>query len=165
MVQVSDRVRRALESDESGDLDRIVQEKNPEDFAQLRSLLPSGAAIEPGYRRKAIYALGRWGDTTVVPEITGLIPAMGEQDLIAAADALGRLGSEEALNGVLRISESDSRNVRKFAVRALGKFDRPQAVERLVQFRENDPDESLRNLARRFVAEKEGVQGEGRPEH
>lgn len=61
MTVMSEELLEALEEDESGDLDAIIEHRRPEDFDALRSLLTLDPTVEPSHRAKAIYALGRWG--------------------------------------------------------------------------------------------------------
>ena len=55
-----------------------------EDFEALRRLLARDGQATPDYRQRAIYALGRWGDTGVVPDIVGLLPELDESHRITA---------------------------------------------------------------------------------
>ena len=151
MAKLSTRLKRALESDCAEDLGAIIQAKRKTDFDGLRQLVSSEPSVDAISRKKAIYALGRWGDTKVVADILRVMPDLDESGLLTAIDALGRLGTSAALDGVLPHVDNPSFNVRKFAVRALGRFDAPEAQAKLAKVQQKDPDELLRNLARKYV--------------
>jgi HEAT repeat protein len=105
-LAMSQRLREALDAIESGELDAIVQEGNPSDVEELRSLVSTEPAINPIDRRKAIYALGRVGDEASVPRIVNVLPTLDERGTITAADALGRLGTPEAIRAVAELAET-----------------------------------------------------------
>ena len=66
-------------------------------------------------------------------------------------DSLGRLGSNQALQAIINYSDDPSSHVRKFAIHALGRFQLPEAKAKLIEIREKDPDEHLRNLASDYI--------------
>lgn len=149
MPQISDRLLRALESDDPCDLQNLVQEKRTEDFEALQALLSREPSVNADHRRKAVYALGRWGDPATVPAIRDLLPDLDEQGRIAAADALGKLGTQEALEGVVSLVGDSSPQVRKFAARALGKIDLPEAQDKLREIETSDDADFVRAAASR----------------
>jgi hypothetical protein len=61
MTVMSEELLEALEADETGDLDAIIEQRPPENFDALRSLLTLDPTVEASHRAKAIYALGRGG--------------------------------------------------------------------------------------------------------
>ena len=141
-----EELRQALEADESGDLDVIIQQRRPEDFEALRRLLSGDAAAEP-LRTWAIYALGRWGDPAVAGAIRDLLPRLGHDERITAIDALGRLGSREAVDGILGYAHDESLPVRKFVARALARINTPQARAGLSELERTDASDYIRSLA------------------
>jgi HEAT repeat protein len=143
----ADALERALEAEESGELDAIVRAREPEALAGLRALVRD-PAVDPGRRAKAIYALGRWRDEDSVDAIISLLPTLDERGRIAAVEALGRIGGPKALGAVIDQAESESPQVRKFVVRALARFRQPEAQERLREMEANDGAEFVRQAAR-----------------
>jgi HEAT repeat protein len=122
MTEISGDLQQALDADESCDLDELVRRRRPADFDALLSLLRSGPAREAPHRARAIYALGRWGDPAVVGVIRDLLPSLHYDERITAIDALGRLGTDEAVEGILGHANDESLPVRKFVARALGRI-------------------------------------------
>lgn len=151
MPSISNELLRALESDESCELDQIVKDGNQEDLEALQSLLSMDPSVHPEHRRKALYALGRWGDPTSVSAIKALLPQLDEGERIAAVDALGRLGTQEAFEGVVDYVTDPSPHVRKFAIHALGRIGTPEARAKLVEIEAADSVEYVRALASKYV--------------
>ena len=151
MAKLSARIQRALDSDCAEDLSEIVDAKRKADFDALRRLISSDTEVDPAYRTRAIYALGRWGDDAVVDDIVQVLPELDETGLVTAMDSLGRLGTPKALEGVLEHAEDTSPNVRKFAIHALGRFNTQTARAKLRDINEKDPDQQLRELARKYI--------------
>jgi HEAT repeat protein len=152
MTVMSEGLREALEADESDDLDAIIEQRRPEDFDALRSLLTLNPTVEPSHRAKAIYALGRWGDPAVVEAIQGLLPGLDQDERIKAIDALGRLGTENALDGILEHVDDASVPVRKFVARALGRINTPRARAELSKLERTDPSDYIRSLASKLLS-------------
>jgi HEAT repeat protein len=152
MTVMSEELLEALEADESGDLDAIIEQRRPEDFDALRSLLTLDPTVEPSHRAKAIYALGRWGDPAVAEAIQDLLPDVEETERIGAIDALGRLGAEDALDGILEHVDDASVSVRKFVARALGRINTPRARTELSKLERTDPSDYIRSLASNLLS-------------
>lgn len=151
MTPVSGELLRAIESDCSQDMTQVIRDKKREDFAGLQEFLSLDPSVNPQHRVKAISALGRWGDPTLVPAIRGILPHLDERGRISAVDALGRLGTEEALGGVLEQANDPSPQVRKFVTRALGRINKPEAQAKLRQMADADPADFVRALASKSV--------------
>ena len=147
MTEMRDELRQALEVDESCDLDELIRQQRRDDFEALRGLLRPGPRAGPQLWARAVYALGRWGDPAVVGDIRSLLPALDEDERIGAIDALGRLGTDEAADGVLAYARDDSLPVRKFVARALGRIGTPRARAGLSELRQSDSSEYIRSLA------------------
>jgi HEAT repeat protein len=145
--EIPDHLLKALQAEDSGPLDAIIRAQRPADLEVLRRIVASDDLPEE-LRRKAIYALGRWGDVRSVEEIERALPALGEGARIAAIDALGRLGTEQALQTVARFRDDPSPHVRKFVVKALSQSGSAEARVGLREIAEKDPEEWVRNLAR-----------------
>lgn len=140
------QLESALEAEEAGALNEIIRDRRPEHFEVLRALA-TGPAIDAPYRTKALYALGRWGDPSVVPEIANTLSELDEGGRIAALDALGRLGTEPAVAAVARSSDDPSPQVRKMAVEALSRIGSPEARQRLEAIGHTDSEAWIRKLA------------------
>lgn len=151
MAKLSARMQRALDSDCADDLNEIILAKRKADFDGLRKLISTEPDVEPRYRTLAIYALGRWGNQAVVDDILQVLPQLDETGVLTAMDSLGRLGSQKALQGILEHADDPSPQVRKFAIRALGRFETQDAREKLREINVKDPDQRLRDLARKYI--------------
>jgi HEAT repeat protein len=149
MVTIPDELRRALEADESGDLEQIIQERRQEHFDALLSLLSTDASVNPQHRTRALFALGRWGNPNVVSAIQRILPDLDEIGRATAVDALGRLGTPEALSAIIERAEDPSQNVRKFVARALGRINMPEARAKLTDMERGDPEGFVREAAAR----------------
>jgi len=147
--QLSDKVRTALESDDRHEIDELVKARRPADFAELAELLSPEMAVPSDYQSKALYALGRWKDPSVVPAIRRLLPDLDERGRISAIDALGRLGTPEAIEEVSAHSRDDSPQVRKFVVLALNRSGAREARRTVTEIAADDPEEWVRDLAAR----------------
>lgn len=150
-MAISQRLRKALDSEESGELDAIVQERNPSDLEELRRLVSTDPDIDPSDRTKAIYALGRWEDEPSVSRIVNVRSELDEVGTITAVDALGRMGTPEAIDAAAGLAEHDSPHVRKFVAEALGNSSQPEAQQKLIEMEANDPAEFVRDRARRYI--------------
>lgn len=137
----------ALEADEAGELSEIIRGHRAEHFESLRKLVSTDTAVTAEYRKKALYALGRWGDPRIVPEIERILPELDETGCIAGLDALGRLGRKQALATVTDCSIDPSPQVRKAAIQALSRIGGPEARQRIRVIADEDPEEWIRKLA------------------
>ena len=144
----------ALESDDAGPLDAIIRARRAEDLAQFRRLLSRDDTPEM-YRIRAMYALARWGDPSVVPEIEHAIPKVGERGRIAAIDAMGRLRSEQAIDTIAAFRNDPSPHMRKTVARALSRIGGPRAQQELRVIAEKDPVEWVRNVAKKNEPKEE----------
>ncbi len=144
-------LKQALQVFETGELDLIVKKKRRDHFDALRSLLSLDSGVEPEHRQRAIYALGRWGDTSVVPDLVSLLPRLDESERITALDALGRLDTKEARTAVETCADDPSPQVRKFVVTALRRLGGPDAESRLRWIAKEDGEGWIRDLAQSAV--------------
>ena len=151
---MSDELKRALEAFEIGALDAIIEKKRPEDFRALRRLLSPAADVKPEDRQRAIYALGRWSDPSVVPDVAALLPSLRESHRITAIEALGRLGTKEAREAVEPFATDPSPHVRKFVVEALGRMSGSAAEAALRKIAQRDAEGWVRDLAARRMADR-----------
>ena len=148
----SSDLRDALKSFEIGALDRIIERGDEKDFEALRRLV-SDPSVNPDDRQRAIYALGRWGDPAVVPDIVEVLPTLKETHCMTAIEALGRIGTDEARAAVLPYARHRSPHVRKFVVEALSRIDDAEAREAVRTIANADRSPWVRDLAARRMAE------------
>ena len=146
MKNFSAELTNALESDCAHSMEPLMKGKRSEDFDDLVELLAEDVG-ESNMKVKALYALGRWGDTKAVTAIGKFLPSFNESERVTAVDALGRLGSAPALNSVISLKEDPSSNVRKFVVKALSRFNKPKADKELKFIQENDKEPFVRDYA------------------
>jgi HEAT repeat protein len=152
MVHLSEELRIALGADDAQELDRVIRRRRQSDFDAFVDLLSDpGASSE--YRMKAFTALGRWGDRGIIPTIRQALPQLEERERIAAIDALGRLGTDEAEEAVSAYADDDSPQVRKFVVLALERIGSTAARERLRGMARQDSDAWIRIFAGRRLGE------------
>jgi HEAT repeat protein len=151
MATISKKLLATLESACATDLEQVIEDRKQEDFEALQSLLSLDSSVKPEHRTKALYALGRWGDPTPVPEIRNILPYIDEIGRISAIDALGRLGTEEALTGVLEYVNDPSPHVRKFVAHALGRMNTPEAWAKLKEIETTDPLDFVREQASKIL--------------
>ena len=150
-MELPEELRAALEAEEGGELARLLRLKRPTDLEALRRLLSLDPSIPSDFRTKAMYALGRWGDASVVPEISRLLPQLDERERISALSALGHLGTPEAAAEILPFAEDASPQVRKAATIALARTGTPKAMEKLREIAASDPLPWIREVAGRHI--------------
>ncbi len=149
MPELTAELRAALEAEESGELVRLVNRKRSQDFAALRELLSVESSAPPDFRTKAMFALGRWGEPSVIPDIVRLLPTLSERERISALTALGHLGRPEAASAILEFAHDASPQVRKAATVALRRISTPEAIAKLEDIAANDPLPWIRDFAAR----------------
>ena len=86
----------------------------------------------------------------------GLLPGVEEAERIGAIDALGRLGTEEALDGILEHVDDPLVPVRKFVTRALGRINTPRARAELSRLEQTDPSDYIRSEASKQLSRGSG---------
>jgi len=151
MAKISKQLSEVLESDCAHSVEDVLKKKSADDFKTLISILPLESNVSENYRTKALYLLGLWGDKSSVPEIINILPKLDEMGRISGIDALGRLGSKEALAGILQCANDSSDNVRKFVTRALGKINTADAKNKLKEIQKKDPTRYIRDIATGYL--------------
>lgn len=151
MAKISKKLSEVLESDCAHSVEDVLEKKTQEDFKTLISILPLDSSVSAEYRARAVYLLGRWGDTSSVPNIISILPHLNETGRINGIDALGRLGSKEALAGILECANDSSDDVRKFVTRALGKINTTEAKNKLKEIQKKDPAKYIREIAKEYL--------------
>jgi HEAT repeat protein len=152
MTELPEDLRVALDSDDAEEFGQLLRRRRPEDFQALQQLLSPDLSIPPDHRTKALYALGRWGDPSVVPVIRRLLPELDERGRISALSALGHLETSEAVAAILEHADDRSPQVRKAAAVALARSTRPDAHAKLQELAANDPVPWIRHLAARHIS-------------
>lgn len=151
--EIPSGVVSALRAEESGLLDAIIAARRPEDLDALRRIARNDdAEYDDRDQRKALYALGRWGDPALADDIAQVLPRLDPSTRIAAIDALGRLGDAETVPIVTAYADDESPQVRKFVVQALGRLGTPGARNELQRIRGAKSEEAwIRELADRVI--------------
>jgi HEAT repeat protein len=156
MKNFSIELTNAVESDCAHSMEQLMEAKRDQDFTGLLSLLKKDA--DGSYAKvKALYALGRWGNQSAAPSIREVIPNLNEIERLTAVDALGRLGSTDALDGVIQLREDPSPHVRKFVVKALSRFKKPKAEKELELMQNEDKEEFIREYAKKYSTKKRSL--------
>lgn len=140
------KLRQAFDAIESGLLDQIIRSRWPEEFDALRAVL-TDPEVDERYRRKAIYALGRWNDRRAVADIRQVMPELNHRSCATAIDALGRLGGTESREAIEAYADDPEPQVRKFVVKALQRIGGQAATDQLKVMAKGDSREWLRDLA------------------
>ena len=117
----------------------------------MKKLVSTDPAVKREYRNRALYALGRWGDPSIVPDIARVLPELDETERITAIDALGRLGTKQALEAVAKYVSDPSPQVRKFVIRALDRIGGREAQTKLRAIANEDPEKWIQGLAARHI--------------
>jgi hypothetical protein len=78
-LSLPSELTKALEADEAQELNEIIRAHREDDFERLRKLA-TDPIVKREYRNKALYALGRWRDPSVVPDIERVLPSLTRQD-------------------------------------------------------------------------------------
>ncbi len=87
------------------------------------------AIADPALRDVALASAGRLGDTGLVPAVARMLDAPWSQDRMHAAEALGALGSAEALTPLAqRLSREAQPDVRRSVTRAIARIGGREAV-------------------------------------
>jgi len=148
MIEIPRYLELALEADDRDRLERLIAEGDESDF-DLLQLLVEREDTPPNYRRKAMYALGRWPDRkeTAASTIAAAMPKLTELERITAVDALGRIGTDAALNAVMGYAADDDADVRRQVVKALDRIGTAPAVEALDRMAAEDNVDYVRSLA------------------
>lgn len=147
MVELRKELEGALESDDLGPLERIIEQGDPDDFETLRELVRDEDTSET-YRRRAMTALGKWPDRgdEAVDVIESVLPGLSEIERITAVSALGRVGTPAARDVLLEYRD-DVPDVRRQAVKALGRIRDETAETAIREMAEEDTSEMVRETA------------------
>jgi HEAT repeat protein len=151
MITLPKQLELALNADDADRMNRIIAEANPDHF-ELLEVLVRDAETPMNYRRRALSALGRWPGrgAEAAAIIAAVLPGLNELERIAAVNALGRVGSEAALEPVLACTADESPDVRLQAARALNQIGTNRALGALDDMATHDGVDYVRDRARRL---------------
>jgi HEAT repeat protein len=147
-----DELIQILETECGHSIGDVLSQKSPDLFAALMTLLAPDAAVSALHRQRALHLVGRWGDPAAVPAIRRLLPHLEARERLVAVDALGRIGTADALDGVLEHVEDPSPDVRRFVVSALRRIGTPPARARLNELARHDPTDFVRDRAAKALS-------------
>jgi HEAT repeat protein len=160
MVELSEDLELALEAIELGELGRIVREGDPDDFEALRELARAPETSSE-HRRRALYALGTWSgreaDATEAVRSVLRERDPDEPERVAAAAALGRIGTPDARDLLVELADDDAPDVRRQVVNALARVGDDAARRELRALAEADAASSVREHAAETVRRLEGA--------
>ncbi|MGH3508524.1 MAG: HEAT repeat domain-containing protein [Nocardioidaceae bacterium] len=106
------------------------------------------STAEPMTRRgRAIYLLRYWSDDETVATLEDVIDGVDEEARIAAASALGHIGTTRTLQAIERLAADPSADVRRVAINSLGRLDTPEATTILRNAARADSSELNRTRA------------------
>jgi HEAT repeat protein len=155
MSKYSAELTNMLESECAHSMEPMMKAKNRQDFADLMSILSENEnKLPPQAKARALFALGRWGDNKAVAEISKVLTTLDEVGRLSAVDALGRLNSAPALDSILTISKDPSPHVRKVALKALSRFDKPKAQKGMQSMLAEEKEKFVKDYGEKLYARK-----------
>jgi HEAT repeat protein len=132
MIELRHELRLALEAEDRDRLERVVASGDEDDFEDLQALVRDEETPSV-FRRTALYALCRWPgkDEEAVETIASVLPRLEEVERMAAVNALGRIGTEQALEVVAARADDPAPDVRWEVAKALDRIGTPSAAAAL----------------------------------
>jgi HEAT repeat protein len=155
MAVFSERVQTVLETDCAHTIEEIVEKPTDTEIADLIGVLDAKADVTPNQRQRAVFLLGRMGHKKAAPLIITALPRLDEGGRIAAADALGRLATDDAEAAVVNLAHDVAPQVRKFAARALARIGKPTALGHLRGMVDGDAEPFVRAAAGKMLSRME----------
>lgn len=149
MNDYSAELKDALQSDCAHSMEPLMEARNPQDYADMLALLSGDSSDQA--RARVLFTLGRWGDSKAVPEIRKALPTLDEVGRLTAIDALGRLNTAPALEGVLELTNDPSPHVRISVLKALSRFDKPKAARSLQKMMESEKEKFVKEYAKKIL--------------
>ena len=148
MIKLPDHILVALDPNDTDRLDDLIARHAAADF-ELLLRIASGEVMPTAWaRRRALYALGRWGDPGVSRAIEAVLPLLDVNERVAAIDALGQLGTEEAAALAWEFARDPSAEVRGAVVEALARIGGSKTRGLLRLLEASDPSATVRELAK-----------------
>lgn len=152
--KLKEELRNALDAFESGPLVELINKNKKEHFLMLKEMLSEGQDLQKGDLKKAIYALGRWGDKDTLSDIIKVMPRLDVSERITAIDALSKMISSENIDVLTKYSQDESEQVRKMVVNALDAVGGKKALNELKLIYKNDSKPWVRELAHDCLLKK-----------
>ena len=140
----SEELRNALTSDCAHSMEPLLEKKQSSDFDELLNLVSFGSEN----RRRALFLLGVWEDSRAITPITKVLPELAEVEQMAAINALGRIGTDEAIENLAQFAKSESVDVKRITLQALGRVNTDRARNILEEVTATDPDQFVKEYAR-----------------
>jgi len=151
LLDVSETVRRFLESDCAHTLEPAVEGLDDDDARIIATAIRTRGDLDSVEITRAIALLGRAGRIELVDAL-GESPELELEDQrIAAADGLSRLGDIRALPAIIALSRAESAQVRQAAVHALRGLPGAAGEARLNEIASADPAPFVRRKAMRML--------------
>ncbi|MFC6939344.1 HEAT repeat domain-containing protein [Salinirubellus sp. GCM10025818] len=157
MVRITEDLRLALEADDPEELEEIIERGDPEDFGTFQELIEN-EETSTTYRRRALYALGKWPDreTDAVNTIESVLPRLTELERITAVSTLRRIGTSDARELIVSKADDDSPDVRRQVVKGLSRIGDETAMDMLRELAKDDETEHVRELAQEKLRRLQG---------
>ena len=150
-LDVSQEVRRYLSSDCAHSIEPALEALDDRDAAVLARAIRDPGAEDERTIVRAVALLGRAGREELVDALGDPASMRSDALRLAAADALGRLGTPRALPAITALLQAQNPQVRKFAVRSLAKSSDPDVQDRLRRVAREDRTPFVRRKAERML--------------
>jgi len=151
MAKLSAALDNALASDCAHSVEEVLEAKRAKDHTDLIAVIGKDSA-DTSAKSRALYVLGRWGDTAAVEPIAKALPNLDELGRVSAIDALGLLNTAKAMDTIVSLADDSSPHVRKFVARALARFSKPKAESTLKHMEKKDQEGFVRQQAKKSLA-------------
>jgi HEAT repeat protein len=158
MIEVPEELRLALEADDRDRLERVIAAGDEEDFETLQALVADGETTS-SFRRRALFALGRWPGRgqAAIATIRSSLPRLDEVERMGAINALGRIGTEQALDVVVAYVHDPAADVRRQVAKALDRIGTPRAAAALRDLAASERVDYVRDRAEELLRGKRGT--------
>lgn len=155
MAHLSPELEEALEAECGSSVDPLLARRRSSDLRALKAIVADDG--EPMSRRQsAIHLLGNWRDDEAVAIITEASRQMDEVGRIAAASALGRMGTEPAIRALAEMAKDEALDVRRIAVNGLARSTSDEASRALQATASTDDSEIIRERAAAAMRRRSG---------
>ncbi len=151
MAKLSAALTNALTSDCAHSVEDVLKAKRAKDHTDLIELVSKDSANSEA-KSRALFVLGRWGDSAAVAPIAKALPDLDEVGRVSAVDALGLLNTAKAMDAIVTMSDDSSPHVRKFVARALARFSKPKAESTLKTMEKIDQEGFVREQAKKSLS-------------
>jgi len=155
MAHLSPELEEALEAECGSSVDPLLASRKPSDLRALKSIVADDGE-SMSRRQSAIYLLGNWKDDEAVAIITDAVRQMDEVGKIAAASALGRMGTDPAIRALAELARDEALDVRRIAVNGLARSTADEASRALQAAASTDDSEMIRARAAAAMRRRSG---------